>query len=240
MTDNLVKTHPGVGILRQKMDEQWKATTSVLTIHHPPDASVAPTIFVAKRYGGTGASMGALILEFLLQQEALIIEVGGNRCPAFKQRPPDRHAHFSSNGSDPIAPALDLRLAHPGRVAILEFEPALYARTLDIAQTYTSVAGAGPPMLVYICRQQEAAPRFAHNAQARGLGEPVVLREARQRVGDITPDQLPLPWLADAITNTIWDEGVGLEEALRRCSGSWTLQETRLNLGRFLNALLER
>ena len=240
MTDEIVKVDPAAGILRQRMNEHWQASAPSLTIDHSPDAAVAPTIFIARRYGGTGASMAAIILEFLLRQQALIIEVGGNRCPAFAKRLPERHAHFTSNGSDPIEPALNLRLANPSRIAILEFEPALYTRTLDIAQTYASLAAVRPPMLFYICRQHETAPRFAQNAQHKGLDEPIVLSEARQRTGDTAPDQLPLPWIAETVIATIWNEGAGVEEALSRCTGNWTSQETRLSLEKFFTAIQER
>ncbi|MBX7502176.1 hypothetical protein K3181_12055 [Qipengyuania sp. YG27] len=240
MSDQLAKIDPAAMALREALDAKWVDKTAVLTVNHPSGSVLAPTIIIARRAGGTGASMLALVLEFLLQHKALIIEVGGNRCPAFKHRSPENHRHFQSQDADRIAHAMDARLDHPGRIAILEFEPALYRDTLPVACRLAEMEPLCPPMLFYIACRNESSPLFAEKAAQRGLNELFMCRQAEQRCEPQSDEFLVLPWLDQAITGPLWREGITLPEAITRCRGVWTKEETRVNLEAFVEAILKR
>lgn len=227
-------------IVRRKMDEAWKARDVSLTLEMPGECELAPTIFIARRYGGTGASTLAAILELLLQQDVLIIEVGGNTCPAFKARSSELHAHFPSNDDGRIHHAMDLRFANASRVVIIEFEPSLYKETLQVADRLSLRNNGVGPMLFYLLGPHETDPPYAKNAVGKGLEEPFVYRQARQRVFSDEDRAATLPWLDPSITRASWTGNLGLEQAIAQCPGTWTLQDTRLNLENFANSVLRR
>ena len=240
MTSEIVKSDPAARVLREKLDEKWAANAPVLAIDEGPGHALASTIILAKRYGGTGTSTLALILEFLMRQEALIIEIGGNRCPALSNRGEGRHAHFSSHDEGRIEHAMDLRLAHPGRAAILEFEPALYTETLNIAAKMSELDAGFAPTIFYVCARHEWQPRYEKNAIARQIGQTFICHPAMRGLAAERQDGLHLPWLDRSITGALWTDSADLHDALAKCTGSWTLQETRHNLETFLKAILAR
>lgn len=240
MTSDIVKVDPAARSLREKLDEKWETNPSVLAIDDGPPGTLASTIILAKRYGGTGTSTLALILEFLMRRQALIIEIGGNRCPALSHRAEDRHAHFSSHDEGRIEHAMDLRMAFPGRAAILEFEPALYTETLNLAGKMTDLDAGFAPTIFYVCGHHESQPRYEKNAIARQIAHTFICHPATRGLATEKSDKLALPWLDTSITEALWGDCADLGDALRKCTGSWTLQETRHNLETFLKAILAR
>lgn len=240
MTNEITKFDPSGRSLRERLGEQWRSNAPVLVMEDTPESAIASTIMLAKRYGGTGTSMLALILEFLMQQEALIIEVGGNRCPVFSGRAEGRHAHFAMSDCNRINEAMDLRLAHPGRVAILEFEPALYTETLRIAGKLVDLDAGLVPTIFYVCAQHEADPLYEKNALAMKIDQTFICQQAVQTPASRSSEKLVLPWLDKSIIKALWDGAGDLEAALEQCQGSWTFQETRLSLESFFKALAGR
>ena len=128
--------------------------------------------------GGTATSTLALVLEFQMRQEALIIEIGGNRCPALGNRGEGGHAHFSSHDEGTIEHTMDLRLAHPGRAAILEFELAPYTETLNLAAKMSELDAGFAPTIFHVCAKHKLQPRYEKNAIARQIGQTIICHSA--------------------------------------------------------------
>ena len=238
MTSEITTFDPAAALLREKLAQKWRSNAPVLVMEDAPESTLASTIILAKRYGGTGTSTLALVLEFLMRQEALIIEVGGNRCPMFRGRGEDLHAHFPMSYGNRINDAMDLRLAHPGRVAILEFEPTLYTETLRIAKNMITLDAGLIPTVFYVCARHEADPLYAKNALASKIDQTFICQEAVQNPAAHGAGKLILPWLDRSIMKILWAGAGNLQTALEQCRGSWTLQETRLNLEQFYKTLV--
>lgn len=238
MTSEITTFNPAAALLREKLAEKWWSKAPVLVMDDASESGLASTIMLAKRYGGTGTSTLALILEFLMRQEALIIEVGGNRCPMFRGRSEDLHAHFPISDGNRINEAMDLRLAHPDRVAILEFEPALYTDTLRIAKDMISLDAGLLPTIFYVCARHEADPLYERNALANKIDQTFICQQAVQCPAAPNADRLVLPWLDKSIMEFLWAGAGDLQTSLEQCRGSWTLQEARLTLEQFYKALV--
>lgn len=240
MSNELVERDPRALAVRAEIQKRWNDRTAILKLDPSHGALVAPTMFLAGRGGGGGRSTLGLELEFLTDTEALIIEVGGNRCPAFRNRSADRYMHFPSRDPDRVERALDARMNAPSKVAIIEFEPALYKATIGIAEDFQALLGRSNLMLFYVAGRHEAAPAYGAKAAQRGLGEVFMCREAMQRPPRGENGFLQLPWLPYDIVNAMHADGATLADALGSRAGLWTQQVTRLNLQRFAEAILQR
>lgn len=238
MSNELINSDPRAVAVRAELQKRWNQNTAILTLNSSDGALLAPTMFVVGKGGGTGRSTLGLTLEFLMQGEALIIEVGGNRCPAFRHRTPDRHMRFPSRDPDRIERALDARMAAASKVAIIEFEPALYKETIGIAARFQAALGRSSLMLFYVAGRHEAAPVYPAKAKNNGLEEVFVCRQASEGPPRREPNFLQLPWLLPDIMHAMHADGASLADALAGCAGMWTQMETRDNLKGFAEAVL--
>ncbi|MEL7691473.1 hypothetical protein [Citromicrobium bathyomarinum] len=238
MSSDLVRSDPRAVALRDELQRRWNANTAILELRQNENAAVAPTIFAIGKGGGQGLSTLALTLEFMTGSEALIIEVGGNRCPAFRNRPPERHLHFSSRDPDRIDRALDARFNAPGKVAIIEFEPALYRETIEVAANFEAMLGQSNLMVFYVAGRHEEDPAYRVKAKASGLREVIFCRQAVQSPAGRDAGFVPLPWLHHDIMHSMHAGCANLAEALDKCAGLWTQMEARGRLESFAHAIL--
>lgn len=240
MTDQLIKVDANAVALRQAIEDQWDAQTTLLTLEQPAEAMLAHTIMIAKRSGGPGAGTLALMLEYLTRTEALIIEIGGNTSPGFKNRSPERHRHFPSRDIDRVNHALDLRLERASSVAILEFEPALFRESIKVAASLKAMAPSSAIPMFYIAGTHEHGSSYKAKASHKGIDEVLMCRQATQRHCHDEEGYLQIPWLDREITANIHGSGLSLKEAIQSCSGQWTKQEARMELADFGNAIFDR
>lgn len=238
MSSNLVISDDRSDKLRDELRRRWDSNTKPLVPSDKEDALVAPTFFVVGKGGGTGRSTLALTLEFLMRQEALIIEVGGNRCPAFRNRPLELHRHFTSRDPDRIDRALDARFEAASRVAILEFEPALYRETIEIAANFRNAASHSNLMVFYVAGRHEEQPAYRARAKERELHRVIFCRQAVQLARRRDANFVFLPWLHQDITHSMHAGCATLSQALDQCSGIWTQTEARGRLAGFMQAIL--
>ena len=238
MSSDLVRSDPRAVALRDELQRRWNANTAILELRQNENASVASTIFSVGRSGGSGLSTLSLTLEFMTGSEALIVEVGGNRCPAFRDRPPERHLHFSSRDPDRIDRALDARFDAAGKVAIIEFEPALYRETIDVAANFEAMLGQSNLMVFYVAGRHEEDPAYRAKARECGLREVILCRQAVQTATARDAGFVPLPWLHHDIMHSMHAGCATLAEALDQCTGLWTQMEARGRLENFAHAIL--
>lgn len=239
MTNQLVTVDAATLALRQDLERQWDHETAFLTLDPSGKAHIAPTIFLAKRGGGTGASTFCLVLEYLLAVEALIIEVGGNSCAAFRDRGPDRHRHFASREQDRVGKALNARLDNAGRIAILEFEPSLFRDTVKIAASMKAIVDGATVILFYLTSRHETASSYRQKALENGLHQVFMCQQPTRVPDHRTAETIYLPWLDPDILDPMHAEALSLQDSLRKCSGLWTKGEARLNLAAFANTISE-
>ena len=232
MTNAVITTDANAVALRENTDRSWKRRVEELKAIKDIDGKLGPTIVLSRRQGGTGASTLALELDYIFTLDALIIEIGGNRCAAFKGRSPDHHRHFSSYNEDYINQALDLRLAHASRVTILEFEPTLFRQSLDIASKLTSRFPGSWVSLFYLAGRYEVEPKFP--AKAAEMGFAKVLQCCLLQPGQQYAENgvIRLPWFDHRIMSAIHYEQKSIEEAMD-CVGIWSREEARYELERF-------
>jgi hypothetical protein len=124
--------------LREEMNRRLDDRVTQLDLLSTSGASVAPTIMIVRRRGGVGANILGLTLEYLTKLRLLTIEVGGAPCPALSERSREDYLHFPSSDPNRIDHALNARLRNASRPALIEFEPALYQRTLLCRQASQS------------------------------------------------------------------------------------------------------
>lgn len=238
MSSELVTSDRRAVALRAELQRRWNANTAILELRQNENAVVAPTILAIGKGGGHGLSTLALTLEFMTDSEALIIEVGGNRCPAFRNRPPERHLHFSSRDPDRIDGALDARFNAAGKVAIIEFEPALYRETINVAANFEAMLGQSNLMVFYVAGRHEEDPAYRAKAKERGLREVIFCQQAVQASTGRHAGIVPLPWLHHDIMHSMHAGCATLGEALDECTGLWTQMEARSRLESFAHAIL--
>ena len=60
MTSEITTFDPAAALLREKLAQKWRSNAPVLVMEDAPESTLASTIILAKRYGGTGTSTLAL------------------------------------------------------------------------------------------------------------------------------------------------------------------------------------
>lgn len=224
------------GHLNRQMDERM-ANVELLS---DSTEKIAHTILTVRRRGGVGATSLALTLEYLLKRPLLQIEVGGAASPAFKTRKESEYLHIASTDPARVDKALDARLRFASEPAVIEFEPALYQRTLDIALTLRRLVSPSRISVFYIAGLHDPMPKYATNAYNRGLNDLYVCREAKQDIGRDPDNLLQLPWIDGGVCSRIMNDGLSLEDSLRLSESLWSASMTREAIARFGRQLLER
>lgn len=223
--------------LREDMNRILDDRVAQLEFQSSSGASVAPTILNVRRLGGVGGSILNLTLEYLLKRPLLHIEIGGAPCPALKGRHNDDYLHFSSSDPARIDQALNARLRFASRPAVLEFEPALYQRTLDIATALKRQISPSNVIIFYIAGRHDPYPKYGVNALNRGMGDVYLCRQASQSCEDDPDGLIKLPWIDESIVSRMMRGGVTLEDALKQTDVLWTANMTRTSLEAFGSAL---
>ena len=223
--------------LRDKMNQRLDERTAQLELADNPGAIIAPTILTVRRLGGVGASLLGAALEYLLKSPMFRIEVGGAACPALKNRAGTDYHHFPSSDPDRVDKALDARLQAGSTPAIIEFEPALYQSTLDIATALKRQVSPSSVVIFYIAGQHDPRPKYETNAVSRGLADIYICRQASQSCEDDPDGLIKLPWLDQSLVSRMMREGLSLVDALKQSERLWTANVTRSNLEAFGTAL---
>lgn len=237
MSSELVLQDANALALREEMNRRVDERVRQLELADRSGASVAPTILTVRRLGGVGASTLNLTLEYLLKRPLLHIEIGGASCPAFKGRAGTDYLQFPSSDPNRIDQALNARLQYASRPAILEFEPALYQRTLEIAATLKLQVSPANVVIFYIAGKHDPYPKYARNAHNRGIAEVFLCRQASQSC-EADPDGLiKLPWIDEGTISHMMRNGLTLEDALKQSNALWTANMTKASLEAFGSAL---
>lgn len=239
MSKNVMMSDPRAVTIRAKVNKRRNEQAAVLQLHRNKEELLAPTIFLVRKAGGGGGSTLALILENLMKTDCLIIEVGGQRCPAFKDRPVDRYQHFLSRDVDRVDHALDARIDAASKVAIIEFEPALYRETIPVAARFKEGFAPSRLLVFYVAGRYENNPQYRIKAKNAGVSPLFMCRQADQIEQPREDGFLRLPWLSSQIQNGMHAERKTLSEALAASPGIWTQAQTITNLDSFATAILE-
>ena len=223
--------------LRDDMNRSLDDRVAQLDFKSGSGASVAPTILNVRRLGGVGGSVLNLTLEYLLKRPLLHIEIGGAPCPALKGRNDDEYLHFSSSDPERIDKALNARLRFASQPAVLEFEPALYQQTLDIATAFKRQVSPSSVIIFYIAGRHDPYPKYGVNAFNRGVGDVYLCRQASQSCEEDPDGLIKLPWIDEGIVSRMMRGALTLEDALKETDALWTANMTRTSLEAFGSAM---
>ena len=215
-----------------------------LTRDRPFDAimddnlDIAPTIVLARRHGGVGASLACLQLEWLFKTDALIIEAGGNSNSAFRQRLPENFIHIPACEGDLIECAVNARFAAASRLVIIECAPAHYKETLDIFPAFAELAGSSHLVGLYIAGAQETSPKYPVIAESRGIGHVKLCRQANKGWREPGDEAISLPWFGPRIIAEIFAGERPLEGVLTDSLDLWSAESARREMQRFARQLV--
>ena len=237
MSNELTIQDPNALALREEMNRRVDDRVRQLELADRSGASVGNTILTVRRRGGIGASTLNLSLEYLLKRPLLHIEIEGAPCSALKGRGADDYLHFPSSDPNRIDDALNARLQYASRLAILEFEPALYQRTLEIAAALKLQVSPSNVVIFYIAGKHDPYPKYAANAHNRGMNQVYLCRQATQSYEEDPDGLIKLPWIDDDTVSNMMRNGLSLEDALKQSNALWTANMTKVSLEAFGSAL---
>ncbi|MEP2722588.1 hypothetical protein [Roseibium sp.] len=238
MSNDLTTQDPVFARLLAVKSQASAARLQELPLQFAPESGLAPTILIARYDGAVGASTAAAILAMLWPQP-LLIQIGGNASRALSGLAKESLLRFETNDPNRIENALDARMEHASRPAIVEFEQTLFREAISTTQILRGGEFGSAAALIFVASPHDRNLPYRTLAEEAGIDDLIVLakpqagKESREGV-------IRMPALPKKVADAVYSEGMTLREAIRTCSGVYSREAFGLALQNFRNEIEAR
>lgn len=200
-------------VQRRISDETAKTLSQPMRFAKSGDCA---TFLVCRTRGGVGASTVASTIFCLADAEinGTFIEVAGT--PGYAYRAHKGAKVHIANSDDVITEILDLRIARPNELMIVELEAALLPKVEKFC-FLLGTASVGPVHIIYVADENEDYPPFAKHLAKIGLPIPMVVTKptASMQKSDLF---VTMPRLSGDIKTGFYRDRLTLSQAIKMSS----------------------
>jgi hypothetical protein len=177
------------------------------------EASGLADTYIIAHYDGDGASTLALFLSLFMQTDPVVMEIGTNASRAFKSLPEDSVFRPPAGTQYPARIAMDERLRHPSKPAILEFGRTHWRDAIDIAAQLQRPPFSAASHFCFVASENDRelkVPELAHQKGVHNIvtfGGHKIAQETRLNV-------IKIPTLPDSMQRLVYNDGLSLRDAV--------------------------